>query len=156
MKRRGRGFTLIEALISLAVLSVGLLGAAAMLLESLRAQDQSLRRTAATLLLRDMAERIRLNPAAPAVYATSRALAGAPPCDPAGCEGAQLAAADLAHFAAAAQAALPGESHPAIEYAPATGTAAPGLLVISLRWQDPRADDADVVSLRVLTPPVAG
>ncbi|MEO8063340.1 MAG: type IV pilus modification protein PilV [Pseudomonadota bacterium] len=154
MKSRAHGFTLIEALIALAVLSLGLLGAAAMLLESMHAQGDSLRRGVATNLLRDMAERIRANAAGAAHYATSHAEAGASPCDV--CDSAQLAAADLAHFAAAAHAALPGESLAAIEFAPATGAAALNHFVISLRWQDPRADDAETVTLQVLALPVAG
>ena len=160
LKRPGNsgahGFTLLEVLIALAVLSLGLLGAAAMLLESMRSQGQSLRRVAAGSLLRDMAERIRANPAAAARYATARAESGGTPCDAAGCDAAQSAAADLAHFAAAAHAALPGDSLATIEFAPAIGPAALDLFVISLRWQDPRADDAETVTLQLLTPPVAG
>jgi type IV pilus assembly protein PilV len=151
-----RGFSLIEALIALAVLSLGLLGAAAMLLDSLRAQGGSLRRVAATQLLREMAERIRANPAAAAVYATPRADGGGPPCDAAGCDVTQLAAADLAHFANVARTFLPGESLASIEFAPATGPAALDHFVISLRWLDPRADDAETVTLQVLASPVAG
>ena len=156
LKSPARGFTLIEALIALVVLSLGLLGAAAMLLESLRAQGQSLRRVAATTLLRDLAERIRANPAAAARYTTSSAGAAEPGCDAPGCDAAQLAAADLAHFAAGAHAALPGESLATVEFAPATGPAALNHFVISLRWQDPRADDAESVTLLVLALPVAG
>jgi type IV pilus assembly protein PilV len=156
MSPRARGFTLIEALIALLVLSLGLLGAAAMLLDSLRAQGDSLRRVAATHLLRDMAERIRINSTAAARYATSRAAAAASACDVEGCDVDQLAAADLAHFAAAAQTALPGESRASITFAPATGPAALDRFVISLRWQDPRADGAETVSLQMLAPPVAG
>jgi type IV pilus assembly protein PilV len=155
MKARARGFSLIEALIALAVLSLGLLGSAAMLLESLRAQGESLRRVAAAGLLRDMAERIRMNPAGLPHYAAPAAAIGSP-CDGAGCDVAQLAAADLSHFARAAAATLPGENRALVEYAPATGLASPGLLVISLRWQDPRADDAETLSLQVMAPPVAG
>jgi type IV pilus assembly protein PilV len=153
---RPRGFTLIEALIALTVLSLGLLGAAAMLLDSMRAQADSLRRVAATNLLRDMAERIRANPAGAARYATALVETAAAPCDAAGCDVAQLAAADLAHFAAAANAALPGESLATIEFAPATGPPTLDHFVISLRWQDPRADDGEAVTLQMLAPPVAG
>ncbi|MEJ0087545.1 MAG: type IV pilus modification protein PilV [Pseudomonadota bacterium] len=156
MRHRARGFTLVEALIALAVLSLGLLGAAAMLLDSLRSQGQSLRLVAATHLLRDMAERINANPTAAARYATARAEMSASPCDAAGCDAPQLAAADLAHFAERALATLPGDSLAVIEYAPATGSVEPGHLVISLRWQDPRFADAETVSLQVPTPPVAG
>jgi type IV pilus assembly protein PilV len=156
IKSGARGFTLIEVLIALTVLSLGLLGAAAMLLDSLRAQGDSLRRMVATHLLRDMAERIRANPAGAARYSTSGIEATEAPCGAAGCDAAQLAAADLAHFAAAADAALPAKSLATIEFAPATGPATLDHFVISLRWQDPRADDGQTVTLQLLAPPVAG
>ena len=153
---RAHGFTLIEALIALAVLSVGLLGSAVLLLESLRAQADSLRRVAATNVLLDMAERIRANPAGGPLYGAANAQPGAPACAAAGCDIAQLAAADLAHFALSARAALPGVSIAAIEFAPAIGPAAPRRYLLSLRWQDPRADEDESVTLQVLASPVAG
>jgi type IV pilus assembly protein PilV len=156
IKSGPRGFTLIEVLIALTVLSLGLLGAAAMLLDSMRVQSGSLRRMAATNLLRDMAERIRANPAGAARYSTAGVETAEAPCGAAGCDVEQLAAADLAHFAAAAAAALPGQSLATVEFAPATGPAALDHFVISLRWQDPRADEGERVTLQMLAPPVAG
>ena len=75
MKRQPRGFMLVESLIALLLLSVGLLGAWALQLASLRAHTDSMQQAAATELLRDMADRIRANP-------TARAHYGSPP-DPA-------------------------------------------------------------------------
>ena len=156
MKSAARGFTLVEVLIALTVLSLGLLGAAASLLESMHAQTQSLRRMAAAQLLRDMSERIRANPAG-ARYDTGGAAAQTIeiPCGAVGCDSAQLAAADLAHFAQTARALLPQASS-TIEYAPAIGAVTLDRFVISLRWQDPRADDGESVSLQMLAAPVAG
>jgi type IV pilus assembly protein PilV len=59
---RPRGFTLIEALAALAVLSVGLLGASALLVSGIRQQQQALREHAAFLLATDAAELLRLHP----------------------------------------------------------------------------------------------
>ena len=61
MNTRAHGFTLVESLIALLLLSLGLLGAGVMLLESLRAHADALREVTATHLVRDMAERIRAN-----------------------------------------------------------------------------------------------
>jgi type IV pilus assembly protein PilV len=157
-KAAARGFTLVETLIALTVLSVGLLGAAATLLDSMHVQSQSLRRAAATDLLRDMSERIRANPAAAARYATAAAVAppGQSSCEAAACDSTRLAAADLAHFTQAADALLPRGNAAIVEFAPATGADTLGVFVISLRWQDPRSDDAETVTLRMLTAPVAG
>lgn len=156
LKRRARGFTLIEALIALAVLSVGLLGAGVMLLESLRAQAESLRRLSAVNLLRDMAERTRANPQAAAHYATASAAPTGAECGEAGCDPTQRAVADLAQFALHALVFLPGQGQAAIAFAPATGPLALDRYVITLRWRDPRATEDDLVTLQVLASPVAG
>jgi type IV pilus assembly protein PilV len=55
------GFTLIEALVALIVLSVGLLGLAAMQFGGLRFNTDSYHRSQATLLAYDMADRMRAN-----------------------------------------------------------------------------------------------
>lgn len=57
-----RGFTLVEVLVALVVLSVGLLGIAGLYVEGLRAGRSSVYRSAAVTLAGDMAERVRLNP----------------------------------------------------------------------------------------------
>lgn len=59
--RRVRGFTLIEALVALLVLSIGLLGVAALQLTSLRNNSNSALRTQATLLAYDIVDRMRAN-----------------------------------------------------------------------------------------------
>ena len=60
-KLRQRGFTLIEVLISILILSVGLLGAAAMQLQSLKFTQASQWRSQANFLAYDIVERIRAN-----------------------------------------------------------------------------------------------
>jgi len=158
---RARGFSMLEVLMALAVLSVGLLGAAAMLLDSLRVHGSALHRLGATQLARDMADRIRANPRARALYDTRSAAPVASDCaEPDSCEAMQLAAVDRIHFASAARALFPHQDFAAsVEFAPAIGPAAPDRYVISLRWRDTRdaADDTDAVALQVLAQsPVAG
>jgi type IV pilus assembly protein PilV len=60
-QRRARGFTLVEVLVALLVLSVGMLGIAALYLDSLRASRAALYRTQAVTLASDIADRIRAN-----------------------------------------------------------------------------------------------
>jgi len=55
------GFTLIEVMVSLVVLAVGMLGIAAMYIESLRSGHMSVSYTNAVTLAADMADRIRAN-----------------------------------------------------------------------------------------------
>jgi type IV pilus modification protein PilV len=61
---RTAGFTLIEVLLTIAVLSVGLLGLAAMQVIGLKSSSNASFRSQATLVAADMVERIRLNPGA--------------------------------------------------------------------------------------------
>lgn len=65
----GRGFTLIEVLVALVVMSVGMLGIAALYLEGLRAARTAIYRTTAVNLAADMADRIRANQLAGNAYA---------------------------------------------------------------------------------------
>ena len=162
MIRTPRGFTLLETLVSLVVLSVGLLGAAALLLDNLRSHAGALRRVAALGLVRDMADRIRTNPLGGVHYNTRvpAPAASAVTCgEPGGCDIAQLAATDLAHFISTAHALFPRvDTNAQVEYAPATGHAMPARYIITLRWSDARNDaGTDSVALQVLAQtPVAG
>lgn len=56
------GFSLVEVLIALAVLSIGLLGLAALQTVSLKAGHDSYQRTQATMLAYDIVDRMRANP----------------------------------------------------------------------------------------------
>lgn len=58
---RSRGFTLVEILVALVVLSIGLLGVAALQLTSLRNNHSSAMRTQATFLAYDIIDRMRAN-----------------------------------------------------------------------------------------------
>ena len=60
---RSRGFTLIEVLIALVVLSIGLLGIAALQGVGLRSSHVAYLTSQASLLAYDMSDRIRANPA---------------------------------------------------------------------------------------------
>lgn len=58
---RARGFTLVEVLIALIVLSIGLLGIASLQLSSLRWNHGASMRSQATLLAYDIVDRMRVN-----------------------------------------------------------------------------------------------
>jgi type IV pilus assembly protein PilV len=68
---RERGVSLVEVLVALVVLSVGLLGVAALLVQSVQGTRTALYRTKAVNLVSDMADRIRANASAGAAYATA-------------------------------------------------------------------------------------
>lgn len=58
VSRQPRGFTLIEALVALLVLSIGLLGLAAMQIKALQGAHHSYQRSVATIAAQDMVERL--------------------------------------------------------------------------------------------------
>lgn len=88
------GFGLIESLVALVVVSVGMIGIAALYGQGLGATRTALYRTQAVNLASDMADRIRLNRIAGAGYNVAAADNN---CGPGGvtCTPAQMAAHDL-------------------------------------------------------------
>lgn len=93
IKRVG-GFTLVEVLIALIILSVGMLGIAGLYVHSMQAGRTSLFRHHAVTLAGDVADRIRANPRAAAAYslagANNNCVNGGVNCTP-----AQMAANDI-------------------------------------------------------------
>ena len=67
------GFGLVEALVALVVVSVGMIGIAVLYGQGLGASRTALYRTQAVILASDMADRIRLNRRAGAIYQTAGA-----------------------------------------------------------------------------------
>ena len=111
MQIRAAGFSLVEALVALVVLSIGMLGIAALHVEGLRSARTALTRTAAVALASDIADRIRANRAAKTEYdAIVTSDDTDANCEPkgAGCTPAALAHHDKALWLGAIEAALPG------------------------------------------------
>lgn len=69
--RRHGGYSLIEILVALVVLSIGMLGVAGMFTSALKDSRSAFYRNKATTLARDMAERIRANPEGATSYAAT-------------------------------------------------------------------------------------
>lgn len=143
-RERHGGFTLIETLIAMVVLSVGLLGAVALLMSGLRDHADSRRESDAVGLLNDAADRLRAQVAACAAIVP-----------PATCETASLIALELARLESSADGLYPGGGTAAsIDVVPATG-ASPHRYVITLRFARPAGEQ--ILSLQVhASMPVAG
>ena len=150
-RRRIAGFSLIEVLISLIILSVGLLGIAALVSESLKSKDSSYYRTQALDYASAIIDRMRANrtQALTGAYDVSYGGTGtgtAPTdyCTTTACTSAQLASADLVEWQHDISNALPGISNSA----PAAGsvtTTTVGQMTqvnVSIRWNDKRANTA--------------
>lgn len=142
-KRIG-GFSIVEALVALVVLAVGMLGIAALYVESLRAGRSAVYRTQAVNLASDMADRIRANRNAgeayelaggdnPAVQGCADTGGGSATCAP-----EALAQDDLARWLAAIREALPGNGNDTpsgtIDVEPAV---VPTQYTITVTWSEP-------------------
>lgn len=118
-RRLAGGFSLLEVLVSVLVLGAGLLGAAGMLLTSLRSTGESAVFSAAVDLARDLSEKLRANTRVAArndaanayliaLDANDTAPSSAQAClGEASCTAAQLAAWDMHEWVLRVRAALP-------------------------------------------------
>ena len=108
-RRSSAGFSLVEAMVSLIVISVGMIGIAALYGQGLSAGRTALSRTIAVNLASTMAENIRVNRLGQAAYAGAGADNN---CDPSAgggvdCTPAQMAAHDVFLWNADVAAQLP-------------------------------------------------
>lgn len=107
-RRSHGGFTLVEVLVALVVLSVGMLGIAALYLDGLRAGRTALYRSTAVTLAADMADRIRANATAGAAYAgTGPGAAGDCVNGDVDCTAGELAADDWSDWSRQLESQLP-------------------------------------------------
>jgi len=87
IRSHSRGFSLIEVLIALVIMSVGMLGIAGLYMHSMQAGRTSIFRHQAVTLAGDVADRIRANPQGQANYMTAGAnfncVGGGIDCSPA-------------------------------------------------------------------------
>lgn len=129
--RTQSGFGLIEALVALVVLSVGMIGIAALYGQGLSAGRTALYRTIAVNLVGEMADRIRANRLGRAAY-TGAGAANA--CGPGGgidCTPAELAAYDVFLWRALVAQQLPGGVG-TVTFTMGT----PPTYTINVSWQD--------------------
>ena len=129
--RNHAGFGLVESLVALVVISVGMIGIAALYGQGLGAGRTALYRTIAVNLASDMADRIRVNRRGGSNYGGAAADNN---CDPGGgtdCTPAQMAAHDLFVWTLQVQAQMPNGLG-ALQY---TGTLPP-TYTISVTWQE--------------------
>ncbi len=136
-----QGFSLLEVLIAVVILSVGLLGLAGMQVTSLKYVTSSLQRTQATSLAYDMLDRIRANPDATNIEYTTAL--GTPAstyvsdCLSATCTTTEMATFDLFEWKTAIEALLPGGTGSVDFPAPPAGSTARAV-TITLEWIDKR------------------
>ena len=131
------GFSIVEAMVALLVLSIGMLGIAGLYVTTLRASGSALYRTHAVNLAADMADRIRANPNAGNAYAGAGADNS---CVGGGvdCSTAQLAADDVFTWQAEIATVLPDDGDPATVQGTVTVAGAnPRTYTITVSWVEP-------------------
>lgn len=128
MKARQRGFSLIEVLITMLLMSIGLLGIAGIIATNLKNNHGAYARSQATLLANDIVERMRANRAAAEKAASPYAIAiGAEPGT-----GTDIPTADVREWRALLAASLP------------SGTGAVAVdadtrdVTVTIQWDDSR------------------
>ncbi len=88
-----RGFTMVEFLVSVVVLSIGLIGLAGLQITSLRDNSRAYMRSQASILASDLADRVRANPVAN--YTTITATEKTSCLTTTGCSADEMAQHDL-------------------------------------------------------------
>jgi len=151
MRRLGRqsGFTLIEVLVAVIVLSIGLVGVAGLQVVSLKNNQSAFMRSQASALAYDLADRMRANvPGANAAMYDPDAAAATANCKTAtGCTTQEMAQNDLFEWDAAIATYLPeGQGFVCIDSTPNDGTDSADpqcdgtgtLFAIKIWWDDDR------------------
>ena len=145
MRKRVGGFTLVEVLIALVIMSVGMLGITGLYVHTMQAGRTSMFRYHAVTLAGDIADRIRANPRAGAAYG----LAGANNACVGGglnCTSAQMAANDIFLWDQQASDALPGGTVTVIF----DNTVVPPTYQITVAWTGPRENVTYSITIPVL------
>jgi type IV pilus assembly protein PilV len=143
-KLQHAGFGLVESLVALVVISVGMIGIAALYGQGLSASRTALYRTQAVNLVSDMADRIRVNRRGGAAYGGAAANRN---CDPGGntdCTTTQMAEHDLFVWQAQVAAQMPGGAG-TVQYLGTT----PPTYTVRVQWQDVGGAQNHQVAVRI-------
>jgi len=151
-----RGFSLIEVLIALIVMSVGMLGIAGLYVQSLQAGRTSMFRHQAVALAGDVADRIRANPTAGVSYTDATGADNGCVATGVDCDAAGMALHDVFLWKQQAGNSLPGSA--------ASGggdvtvafdnAVTPPIYTITVSWEEPGITALDVAPSYIVTIPV--
>lgn len=149
---RQQGFSLIEVLVSMFIVSLGILALSGLMQASSRYGKTSELRSTATLLANDIADHIRVNALGAhaagtppgynllAQYTSSPTLTPPSPANcnsPTECTFDELAAVDLYNFQTRLKAMLPGGNAYMAYRTPPVGSSARGSVDVWVAWTDP-------------------
>lgn len=139
-----RGFSLVEVLVALLVLSIGLLGLAALQTTSLKYNNESYYRTQATYLAYDIIDRMRANTVGVSngnYDVPDSTTAASAKSSTAGCAGGICSTSDLARYDLGSwynrmADVLPGSTTPANNLATIARDTATNQVTITMHWME--------------------
>ncbi|HEX4052529.1 MAG TPA: type IV pilus modification protein PilV [Steroidobacteraceae bacterium] len=146
-RRRARGFTLVEMLVSLVITSVGLLGVAKLALGTVQSNDSAFMRTQATALMQQIIDDMRANQPEAALGKYTVAMGVSP-------VGSDIASYDLSTWQATLGQQLPGGAGAVTTAAvtnPLTGQAET-VATVQVEWNDSVAQTSFGASASAGTP----
>jgi type IV pilus assembly protein PilV len=154
--KRQLGFSLIEVLIALIVMSVGMLGIAGLYVQSLQAGRTSMFRHQAVALAGDVADRIRANPTAGISYTDPDGADNSCVAANTDCSAAGMALHDVWLWKQQAGSSLPGSATTGGGDVTVTfdDTVTPPLFTITVSWEEPGITALDAAPSYTLTIPV--
>lgn len=142
------GFTLLEALLTLFVLSVGVLGAAGLQMQGMRSSNMSLQRTIVVMKTQEIIERMRVNKDG----VRNGDYTGIPQdngCNSGStCSTSQLAAHDLFTWQTELAQMLPSVNSSTIVIVPGANANLPSMVTVTTTWTD-RTDNNLTYSVSV-------
>lgn len=141
ISRSTAGFSLIEVLIALIVMSVGMLGIAGLYVHGMQAGRTSLFRHHAVALAGDVADRIRANPLGATAYNDTGSVTTAPGtlCVTVTCNAAEMAANDIWAWDQQARATLP-DGDVLVTYTAPPGAGEPAKYEVTVTWSEAGQD----------------
>lgn len=145
-QRRQSGFSLIEVLITLVIMSVGMLGIAGLYVQSLQAGRTAMFRHHAVNLAGDVADRIRANPRATVAYIDADGANNNCVLGGADCSAAEMAANDIFLWKAQASESLPGGDVAVV----IDEAVVPPSYAITVSWNEPGETPTYVITIPVL------
>jgi type IV pilus assembly protein PilV len=152
-----RGFSLIEVLVAMIVMSVGMLGIAGLYVQSLQAGRTSMFRHQAVALAGDVADRIRANPTAGKTYENATGQPSGCVATGADCTADEMALNDIFLWKQQAAATLPGTAETGGVEVQLDDGVTPPRYTVTVKWQEPgiiASDASDTGPSYVITFPV--
>jgi len=139
--RRMSGISMVEALVALVVISVGMLGIAALYLASMQAGRSANLRMQAVNLATDMADHIRANQLGRSFYKAAATDKGeSKDCATKTCSAQDIAKNDIYVWKRAISEALPANANGQLTFTDVAGAMTPDVCEVLVTWREPGAD----------------